>query len=313
VAHDWTTTDLLASIKRRAFLPDAGGPFSDVELLALADEVTLSHVVPRIEAAREEYYIATADQSIVASTSEYRIPKRAMGAVVRDVTWIASDGSGASIVYAPLEDRDLYGASLAPMSLGPRFAIQGDHVVLLPAPSAATGTLRIRYFRRPSKLVATTAAARVTGIADAVYTCADVPTAITTSTPLDLVCGSPTFASIADDRTPTARVTGTDGTITFAAAITGAAIGDFFAQSGETPVQQIPEGMRAGLADLVAAEVLLSLGNSQGMQMRAALGDASITKCAGALSPRVHGESKPIVNWSSALRSGARGGRRRFL
>lgn len=308
MAHDWTTTDLLASIKRKAFLPDAGGPFTDAELLAIADEKTLAVVIPRIEAVREEYYVATSDVAVAANTSEYRIPKRAASGVLRDVSWIDAAGNGGGPAFAPLGERDIYAGAVGATAAMPRFTIQGDYVVILPAPASASGTLRLRYYRRPSKLVATTAAARVTGISGAVYTCADVPTAMTTSTPLDLVCGQPTFAAIADDETPSGVATGASGTLTFASAITGAAIGDHFAQSGETPVPQIPESMRDGLADLVAAEVLLALGNAAGMQMRAALGEASIQKAAGAMTPRVHGKSPVTVNWNSPLRAG----RRRF-
>ena len=49
----FTTTELLASIKRRANIPTASGVFGDAELLSMATEELRSYIVPLVRKERD--------------------------------------------------------------------------------------------------------------------------------------------------------------------------------------------------------------------------------------------------------------------
>ena len=81
----YTTTDLLAAIKRRAQLPDANGALTDADILALATPAMRTQIQPLIRSVREDYAVVSEVQTVVADQQQYPIPSRAEGGSVRDV------------------------------------------------------------------------------------------------------------------------------------------------------------------------------------------------------------------------------------
>ena len=302
MARDWTTTGLLATVKREAFLPDSGGPFTDAEILAVGDEATDEHMLPALHAIRGNHYVESTDPGPVASQAEYRIPARAVGGILRLVTWLDASGSGAPMSWYPLADRDVFGSSAYGIGSPPAFAVQGDHVVLMPTPTAATGTLRFYYYRRPGKMVPTSEAMQITLIAGSALS-GSPPSTWGSTEVVDLIDEDPTFEALGVDAEST--VTAGSKITTDDVPPSDLAVGDWAALVGETPIPQLPAEMHKPLARFIAADILESLGD-QRHRDKFAKAQAGLKNVVRLLSPRVHAQARYAVNRRSTLRTARR-------
>ena len=149
--RDFTTTGLLAEIRRRARIPDTDPDFTDINLLREADSQTLEVFAPMIQSARADFYMRSEDLPIVTGQVRYPLPSRSVGSRVRQVLWV--DGSGTEWELYPHVATDQVqwsGTIGAPEA----YAIRDDEILLFPAPNANTGVLRVFYEYRPARLVA---------------------------------------------------------------------------------------------------------------------------------------------------------------
>lgn len=155
-----TTTDLIESVRVRGMFPDASqGSLSADNILLIASEELRLMIVPMIMSAREKYYETYIDYPLVAEQSLYRIPERAVGGVASMVQFI-KDGSVRNV---GLIDPN----TISTTSYGqyPEYHyFENENVVVYPTPSSASGTLRIRYFQRPSLLAKTINCAQIMSV-----------------------------------------------------------------------------------------------------------------------------------------------------
>jgi hypothetical protein len=194
-------------------------------------------------------------------------------------------------------------------------------VVLWPTPDSAYGTLRLKILWRPGTLVATSAAARITviGAADSGgagyrrFTCATVPTSVTTSVTLDHVRALNAFETQHADMAVHARTTGASGTIDIAeTAFTAAniAVGDYFCLAGQSCIPQIPDALHVWLARRLACAMLEQRRDRSALADCQAKADEIETQLADLLKPRVEGEPRVITTANSPFRAGMRSGYR---
>lgn len=291
----WTADDLVTAVRLSCRLPDTA--LTAAEILSLADQATDSVVVPLVRSAQGDYYVTYADVSIVAGTTYYRLPARAQGNTLRDVTVI--DTTGAEV---PAEYRDLKqawpGVAVASTS-SYLYVIEGDRIALLPTPTSSGGSIRLRYSRRPSRLIPTASAYVVSAVTS--------PTIVSVTgtgpaSPYDAVSKGPPGGSRGDDL-PGAVVTGTL-TLSSGHFDSDIAVGDYVASAGYTPVPQMPAEAQALLISATCVRVLKALGDQQGLaSAMAELADVR-QEVASLLVPRVEGEPQPWVNWNSPMRWG---------
>lgn len=150
----WTAEDLLADVRRTAFLPDASDQ-SDADVLAFADAEIRTLVGATVAANRGEHWFREAEQEIVPGTLLYRLPPRMLGRKVRAV-WVR-DPSGTKYLLDEVPPSELSIRYVATDTNNPRwFAFRADHVDLGSVPASAGWTLVISYLVRPSRLVPTT-------------------------------------------------------------------------------------------------------------------------------------------------------------
>ena len=81
----YTTENLISAIERRSFAPANQSTFTTAEILSIAGEELRAFVLPKVLAAREEYFVYTKDTTLVADQKDYAIPERAFGNVLREV------------------------------------------------------------------------------------------------------------------------------------------------------------------------------------------------------------------------------------
>lgn len=307
----WTTTEFIASVRRRAGLPDASDPAMDADIMALGDDQTLNLIVPEILSLREEYYVVTYDTSIVGGTNTYRIPSRAVGAKLRDVTLL--DAAGNAMPWGSrvtLEEVDAMSTTAVPApGLAYGFAMQGDMVRLVPTPQATSGTLRMRYYRRPNTMVATTAGYQITSLSygNGYYKLnGTVPSTWTTSNFVDVTQQNPNFDLLQADTAAASVTTGGSGFVGSASSWQSEiAAGDWVTLAGTTVVPHVPADARQTLEQATAVKVLEAIGDRQGAGIAEAKLQQSLLAMQRLFAPRVDGRPAKIVNPRGVL-----GGRR---
>lgn len=240
LSSEYDTTALLAAIRRTAHLPTATAPgCADADLLAVANAELRQYLAPRLLRAREEFFVAVSDVALVAGTAAYDVPSRAILGKLREVQLVASDGTVRNLPAGNPER--LHGTDSTNNNGTPRFYyFRANSVVLSPAPDASDfPTLRLHYFRRPSRLISTASALLVDDVsADPTYSGDGALTTSNGELAVDIISGASPHAPTADDVTPFA--TGT-GSVTFTASRTDIAAGDYVCLAGETPVLQMPQ------------------------------------------------------------------------
>lgn len=291
MAQDFTTTALLSSLKRRGMLPSTSETLSTSDFLAIATEELQTYVFKLLLATREEFAVASHDLSVVSGTAAYKLPSRAVGGKLRDVLlYDASHGGG----YVSLQ-RIEPAMGLAGNGGIEGYYLQGDDVVFSPTPASSV-TVRLTYFRRPSALVATTAAGAITAIntGTKVVTYTAGPAFSSTSALYDLVRGKPPFTVIGQDLAVTAANGST--TVTFTATLpTDLAVGDYVCLAGESPVAQVPVELHPLLSQRTVYKCLEALGDDKSVAAGEAA-DRMRLDAVTLLTPRVEGAARPIVN-----------------
>jgi hypothetical protein len=290
---DFTTTALVAGVKRRGFLSGGSG-LSSGEILQYASDELRTGIPAFLKSIREEYIIASVD--IAVSSALVDVPARAVGAALRTIGMLQTDGRVLSLDRIEPENADgLTGQTGTPTG----YVFRGNQVELLPAPTS--GTLRLTYQQRPGQLVLPSACARVTGTDDSfTLTVASVPSTMTAGVLCDLVSGTPNFVASALDLEIVAVTT---TTIEFTSIIdTLFSVGDFVCLAGETCIPQVPTEVH----DLLAQATAAAVADAQGSQRLDSI-NKKLEKLREEtrliLSPRSDGSARPVVSRSRVGRS----------
>lgn len=242
-----TSSDLIANIKIRGSFPTANDLFSNTDYLSILNDEVLNTITPIISKVNEEYFLTYKSYSITAGQESYRIPKRAVASTLRDIQLIDASGNVKSLPRLFEEDR----TSLASGPLG--YYVQSNSILLSPVPTTSTGTLRMAYTRRPSKLVLPSACAQVTAISGTNVDVASVPSTMTNNTLIDFVQSEGPY-DILDMDIAISGISGT--TITFSTVPSDLAVGDYICLAGESCVPGVPEEM---IPTLVQAALVICL------------------------------------------------------
>lgn len=301
---DFTTTGLLADIRRRAMLPATTTTgTADADLLALANAELWLNVSADILAAREEYGATYTDTAL--SGTEYRIPYRAVAQSIRLASLRNSSGLTMNLNRVRPEQVEQWAGSGA-SSFG--FYVRGGYLVLVPSVSSAFTTLRMDYIARPSELTAT---ATDWGVVTTINTATGAvgfsgSGAFSTSANVDFVSSKPGFDVMAAEVTPTAVGA---GTLTVAATSlpAGLAVGDYICVAAKAPVPTIPAEFHPILAIRTARTVCVALGDhAQAKVLDDQLEEAEENAGRVVLSPRTPGNPQKAVARTNALTGGRR-------
>lgn len=298
MAIDYSTTQLLATVRLLPLMPSVQALFQDSDLLTILNFEMASKIVPLIDNQSEEYGIYVKDIPYSTSVQSYPIPAiRAVGAKLRSVSFVDSNNNEIRLPRLRPEDImsnvNATGLAINPALWG--FYLQNNSVVLyLGSIAGSSGSfkfLRLRYIRQPNQLVATTDAAQVSSIAGNVVTVTNVPATYTTTATYDFIAGYPGFDALLDDAVCT-NITGL--TMTFTALPVDSLgngtlkVGDWVCLSSQAPVAQIPfyPGYEL-LLQLGAAKCLEIHGDVQGFNI--AMSQASDMKnyFISVITPRV--------------------------
>jgi len=296
---NYTTTDLLSSIRQRGSIPTSSNSANvnnTANLLILATEELHTSLLPLLMATRAEFFVATepSDQAITANKATYPIPSRAIGMVVRDVQII----DGTSIRSLPEVTSENISTTATGSVQG--YYLQHNDVILYPTPALTSGTLRLRYYLRPNRLAATSDCAVVSAINTStnVITVSSIPSTWVTGDIFDIVSHKAPYQCRAIDKTST-TVSGT--AITLASLPSDLVVGDWIALAEYSPIPQVPFEFQPVLAQMTVVKALEALGDNDGVKRAERALDALQQKALLLVTPRNHGEPKRVVatRWRS--------------
>lgn len=290
MSNAYTATALLASLKRRGLLPSTTSAFSASDYLKFVDEEIQTFIVPLLLDVREEYLVSTEDITLDSSNS-YFIPERAIAGGLRDASIVDSSGSVFQLArYEP----DQLSAFTNSAGNASGFYVQGNSLVLVPP--QASGTLRLSYFCRPNRIVATTEVAEVDSIVGNVVTFVEeIPATFTTDAEYDFIKAKPGFDSLDIDCTASAIGLDLDSLTFSSTPPSDLAAGDFVCLAQESPIPQVPVELHALIAQRVAATVLSALGDDKADRAYK-VAEEMEQRARKVLSPRVQGTRRVIVN-----------------
>ena len=284
----YTTTRLLADVKRAAHFPTNQNTFTDDDLLAMYNYEMQTYVVPMLMKVREGFFTRHVDYTIDSSNANYPIPERAIGSRLDDVQLVIGNyieqlrliqvGQLDSQVGSPVGAR--------------AFTMQGNNIVLIPIPTS--GILRVYYHTRPSQLVKENACGQIISIDTALnqVVVGSVPSTFSLTSVLDLVSNTSGFDTEGEDLT-LANLTGT--TLTFNETLpTELKVGDWVCLSQQSPIAQIP----VELMPLLTQAVVVKVYEIQGYdKLEAAAGKLDQMQVAlmALITPRVE-EAPKVIN-----------------
>lgn len=295
----WTATsdDLADAVRERAALPDAGSPL-DAEIFRVADNEIQTRFVPFIRSLRENYGLTSSDTTLTVGTADYRIPSDSQGGSLRYVQIVDSSGVETNLPQVPIQYDQFTNTNGVPKG----FAIVNDKVRLFPTPDTAN-TLRLFYYRRPSKLVAVASCFPVASKTSTDVVVTGTPS-WTSGTSIDVVQGVPHFAVLIDGNAATRS--GSTFTVVNSASTADVATTDYVCEHMTTCVVQLPAELYYALVSATAAQLLNQDGDGAGFAREMAQCERIMAQAKALLAPRVDGAPQLIVGVNSPLRSGRR-------
>lgn len=304
---DFTTSELLADIKRKAFVPISQITFTDQDLLSMADEEIQTGIVPLLMTTREEYLVSFLEYYVDGTTRSFEIPTRAIGAKLREVTVLISQENNQE--DAPTERRlpeidaadAVYNNNFNNFLSLASFYLRDNSVVLSPTANSFTGqTLRLYYFKRPSKLILTSSCSQITSISGNTAIVNLVPINFgsggTLSLTVDVTKAAPPFQLDTMDVDITIDTTSNIATFPADLSTYDISVGDYICLTNETPVPTLPVEMQTLLAQRVAVKLLASLGDEKNFQIASDRLKEMQHNILGLLSNRVEGSNRKVVN-----------------
>ena len=314
MAQYLTSNSLIASVKRRAMIPNNQSTFTNADFLALANDEMQIGLVPKIISIHEEYFVWLTTVPLVPNTSRYPIPERAIGGKLRDLFYKDLGGTLHEMTRVSPNDKAYYQTS----HLQNRYIayyIEGNEIVITPAVGAnPTGSLLFTYFLRPNELVEESNVAIITAMTanldgTTTFTVNKVPTGMSTSTLVDLVQTKPGHRMLKFDITPASIVGTTSINLTTSDLVNPSSeplnisIGDQIAFAGQCIVPMIPTDLHSILAQRVAARCVEALGDQQGLAAaNNKLGEME-EKAEKLINNRVDGSPLKVTNFGGLLRT----------
>lgn len=297
MAQDFTNDTLLENIRLRAMLPESQNLYTDARLLMLADDELQTVIFPMIMSTKGDYFVAVNTQTMTSSL-EYPIPGDAVGIKIKDAYWrdpnwpaTQPDSEITQINY-----QDLTG-QFAGMFNFMAFYVMGNTVHLTNVYQGKY--LKLRYYKRASKLVPNDEAAQVVDASTANIELTNVPSGWEVGTVLQCIKNDPPFTTQSDDIVIDS-IAGNVVTLTNNGDVFTMEATDWLSLTGETPIAQITPEAHPILAQSVCVKCLEGLADPNMVTSQAKF--EQLKKAfIDTMTPRVDGQAKKIVNRSGPL------------
>ena len=267
---DYSTVALIEDLKRRGSMPTSQELFTDSDFCKFMTDCQKMRIVPQILKTREEHFVSTLDIPMVQGQRQYSIPKRSIGNKIRNI-FVLRDGDEDCIRELPrfsATEAAKYGNSSSDLTCG--YYFEGNKIILMGTPTNTTDVIRIKYYRKPNRIVDATQAAKISAIDTLTnqVTVESMPSAwqIGDDLSCDLIPNNGIFDAVAED----SPVQVIDNTTAFILeldpeVIAEVAVGDWVCIAGETTIPQLPEDLHQILVQYALVKALEALGDTNGV------------------------------------------------
>lgn len=148
------SSDLIKSVKRRAFIPNDQNTFSEDDFLEIATEKININLMDQLMVARGDYLVYFVDFPLVDGTSEYPLPSRAHGNKLREASIVDENGKTVrELTQISLEEVSDYDTDYSTYSHFDPFYLRNDSLVLIRDNFNPGQAVRMYFYMRPNKLV----------------------------------------------------------------------------------------------------------------------------------------------------------------
>ena len=300
-----TSDTLIASIERRAHIPESQVTFTDDDFLAFANEEMNIGLVPAVLQFHEEFFVFKQYVPLQPFTAAYDVPSRAIGGKIRALFYVDQSGNFKEMARILPEDQVFY-QQRATINYPNAFYMENDSVVLVPEiQQTPTGNLVFSYFQRPNQLVPSNQVASVTNInlLTGQIVVDGIPTQFSLTNTVDFLQTNGGHKTLAMDILPTGistllnTITFTVGTIP-----TSLSVGDTISIAGTTDIPQVPDELHVVLAQRVACRCLEAQGDQAGLQAANMKLQEMEVKMGMLIDNRTEGNPQKINNLRGALR-----------
>lgn len=301
----YTSTELIASIKRRCLVPESQTTFSDQDFLDFATEEMNMGIVPTVIQLHQDYYLDEIIIPLVDGVTQYEIPYRAIGNKLRDISRVDSADNRSIMTRMSISDQ-IYAGPTSNSDKPFAYFISGNQINLMTTTDNFNGdSLAISYYLRPNALVPNDEVGEVTAIDlnTGVITLSAIPEDFAASLEYDFIQFKSPHRILKYDKTASA-VSTILNTITFSPSDipTNLAVGDRISLATETCIPQIPSDMHVMLAVRVASRILEALGDTEALQSsNQKLAELEV-KTATLINDRVEDSPMKIVNRHGTIR-----------
>lgn len=296
MSTDYTTTEMVESLIKRGLIPTSDKTFTTADFIRFMDEELRNFIVPQIMQVRENYFLETYDQTLVANQSRYNINTRAIGMKMKRLFWFNQNDQPEAKIYQTDIERLL---ELPWQTFGPNpeyFYFSNNYIELIPTPQQGVqGYIRQYFFQRPNRLIQTSECGQITQISGNDVTINSVPTTFNQNEEYDFVKGTPGFQNLAIDKTPTG-VSGATFTFASGDVPTDLALGDYLCLAQESPIAQIPLEAFPLLSQQGLYVTLQALNDTAGAEKAKAQRDELLTQTIRLVGIRSEDDEKTIVS-----------------
>lgn len=306
MAIDYTTTGLIAGIKRRGSIPTSQALFLAADFIALLNDQLFSVILPLIHRVRQDYFLTFTDTAFVANQAAYTIPTRAAGVMLRDVVTLDSSGNEGGLTNLGIAGVKNNNGLLNNSNFG--FYFKDNKIILYPTPATTDLSLRFKYERRPNLLIPVTSAGLIQSVDvnNRQVTMTATPSGFTTSKLYDLISNIPPFISLGDDLVVTNIAA---NVVTFSAALPdGLAAGMYVCEMGESPIPQLPVEAHFLAEQLACVKCLEAMNDKAGLEKAKTAADKMLADFEDMIAPRVDESPEKAVNRGGIFDYSAGGG-----
>ena len=281
---DFTSTGLIAQIKRRALIPTSQNLFTSSDIIDMLNEELQNRIVPYIMNVREDYFLTYDEITQDGTQTEIDIPYDAIGNKINQITLYTSttdDSFYATIPrLTPSQINDYFGG----------YYIEGNKIKLYPK-AISSGKLRIYYYKRPSEIVASTRWSIVSTINTntSIVCSTNLPANITTGSEIDIVKNIQPWDTIKE--TTAGTVSGATVNLSDTSDIS---VGYYVCSKDESPFAQIPQDTIPLLIQSVVVRMMEYMGDTNGLQAGLLTYAQMESDNRGLISPRVDAQPKKI-------------------
>lgn len=277
-------SEFVAAVRAQGKIP---ADVTDASILLFGDREVAGRLVPLLRSTRQEYLVAEA--TVASYGGRIAVPHRSVVGGVRHVQLV----EGSQFRHLPRMEPEDDSLASASGSNASGWYFDGGSIILVPR--GASGSCRVRYFMRPSKLVLESDATAVRSITSAAqasggWTLTLSGAAPSGSTTFDVVSAGPSHELVAIDLASATSIPEASCLSVFATT----SLPGYVTKPGFTPYVPLPEELASAAVHFVAGVILRSLGYDAEAGAQLGLGEAALELAKTMLAPRAEGNAKRL-------------------